>query len=199
VAPQRKKTGAIGFRVKTGYAIAVLLAGPAAAPRVLLRRQVILCDPKGFYTRQPYHAELELPEKQAEQIIERSTKTASALAHDAVRALLQDLAGAGVKCCGIGLAVGSLIDPETIGSEHMRAHALEGRLYRVVLEDAARGCRLPCIALVERDAYKKAAEVLRRTPRQLQRSVLEMGAPVGRPWRAEEKLATLAAWVSLVK
>jgi hypothetical protein len=109
------------------------------------------------------------------------------------------LTQAGHECRGVGLAVGSLIDPATLGNDHMRAHALEGRLYRGVLEDAARGCRLPCIALVEREAYKKAADVLRRTPAQLQKAVSEMGAPVGRPWRAEEKLATLAAWVSLVK
>jgi hypothetical protein len=189
--------GAIGFRVKTGYAIAVLLAGPAAAPRVLLRRQVMLCDPKNFYTRQPYHAELELPEKQAEQIIARSTKTAGALARDAVRALLEELGEAGFRCGGVGLAVGSLIDPETIASDHMRAHALEGRLYRVVLEGAAGARRLRCIALVECEAYKKAAEVLRRTPVQLQKAVAAMGDSVGRPWRAEEKLATLAAWVTL--
>lgn len=194
---ERKSPGAVGFRVKTGYAIAVLLAGPASAPRVLQRRQVMLCDPKGFYTRQPYHAELDLPEKQAERIIARSTKTAHALALDVVRALVQELVATGYECRGVGLAVGSLIDPETIGSEHMRAHALEGRLYRVVLEAAAKSCRLRHLALVEREAYKKAAEVFGRTAAQLQRAVSELGAPVGRPWRAEEKLATLAAWVFL--
>jgi hypothetical protein len=199
VASQRKQTGTIGFRVKTGYAIAVLLAGPATAPRVLSRRTVQLFDPKGFYARQPYHAALDLPEKEAAKVVERATKSSRSLAIAAVRELVAELTNAGRACRGVGLAVGSLIDPATLSNDHMRAHALEGRLYRVVLEAGSEASGLPHFALIEREAYEKAAEVLRRTPAQLRKTVSEMGSSVGRPWRAEEKLATLAAWVSLVK
>jgi len=46
---------ALGFRVKSGYAIAVALSGPASAPRILARRLVQLSDPAAPETRQPYH------------------------------------------------------------------------------------------------------------------------------------------------
>lgn len=97
----------------------------------------------------------------------------------------------------MGLVVGSVIDPLKLDNLHIRAHALEGRLYRQVLETGVKACRVPSCTLVERDAYKKAAVQLGRSPAQLKRTVSELGVAVGRPWAAEEKLATLAAWVVL--
>ena len=38
----------LGFRVKSGWAVAVLLAGSAESPQVLDRRVVQLCDPVGI-------------------------------------------------------------------------------------------------------------------------------------------------------
>jgi hypothetical protein len=52
---------AIGFRVKTGRATAVVMAGPASAPRVLSRKSLLLFDPAIPESHQPWHAELELP------------------------------------------------------------------------------------------------------------------------------------------
>jgi hypothetical protein len=46
---------AVGFRVKSGYAIAVALRGPASAPEAIVRLVVQLSDPDVAETRQPYH------------------------------------------------------------------------------------------------------------------------------------------------
>jgi len=46
----------IGFRVKSGWAAAVLLVGPAQMPRVSEHRVVELSDPAVPASRQPYHA-----------------------------------------------------------------------------------------------------------------------------------------------
>lgn len=51
---------ALGFRVRSGYAIAVALSRSASAPRVLARRIVELSDPAVPETRQPYHRLLHL-------------------------------------------------------------------------------------------------------------------------------------------
>ena len=56
----------IGFRVKTGRAIAAVVAGPVLSPRLLERREVQLWDPALPETRAPYHAALELAEAAAE-------------------------------------------------------------------------------------------------------------------------------------
>ena len=55
VTQMAKSPVALGFRVKSGFAIAVMLRGPAGAPTVIARRIVELSDPDVVETRQPYH------------------------------------------------------------------------------------------------------------------------------------------------
>src|SRR2546428_11884823 len=47
---------ALGFRVKSGWAAAAVVSGPASSPAVLHTRHVDLCDPTGPESRQPFHA-----------------------------------------------------------------------------------------------------------------------------------------------
>src|SRR5438128_9731101 len=48
----------LGFRVKSGWAAAVLLAGPGESPQLLDRRVVQLCGPTVPECKQPYHAKM---------------------------------------------------------------------------------------------------------------------------------------------
>ena len=185
---------AVGFRVKSGWAAAVLLAGPVESPRVLDHRRVDLSDPAVPGSRQPYHAGTgALEENQAKvaqriKVIERATNRS-------VTQLLEDYRGLGCVLRGAALVVGSLSDPEAIGNPHIRAHALEGRLFRTVLERALSSHGLACLVLVQSSAYAKAAVALGRTEDKLRRALADLGRPVSGPWRAEEKLAALAAWM----
>ena len=52
---------------------------------------------------------------------------------------------------GAGVVVGSLIDPAGIANDHIRIHALEGQLFRRVVEDAAARSRLACSTWRDRD------------------------------------------------
>ena len=56
---------ALGFRVKSGYAIAVALHGPSSAPGALARFVVELSDPDDANTRQPYHHDFYAHEQDA--------------------------------------------------------------------------------------------------------------------------------------
>ncbi len=47
------KPVALGFRVKSGFAIAVALRGHSDAPSAVVRRSVELSDPEGAELRQP--------------------------------------------------------------------------------------------------------------------------------------------------
>src|SRR5213078_939932 len=46
----------LGFRVKSGWAAAVLIANSAKAPTVIDSRVIELADPAAPHSRQPYHA-----------------------------------------------------------------------------------------------------------------------------------------------
>jgi len=93
--------------------------------------------------------------------------------------------------------VGSQIDPESIANSHIRAHALEGRLFRTALAEALRAHRMPCRIIVEREAFSKAILVLSRTEAELKRVLSGLRLSGKKPWRADDKLAALAAWMVL--
>lgn len=89
------------------------------------------------------------------------------------------------------------MDPESIANPHIRAHALEGRLFRTVLEDALRSRGIQCAIFTEREVYPRASNLLGQSPVQLRKAIAELGHLVSRPWRADQKVAALAAWTSL--
>src|SRR5271155_4807063 len=151
---------ALGFRVKTGRAIAVALAGPASNPRILFRREVQLCDPNVPESRQPYHGGIMPFAPATPRAVARGKKVAQRVAIAAVRALADELLSAGLRLSGVGLVVASNPDLARIGSSHVRAHALEGIFFREMLEAGARACRLPSTLLLEREALARASKGL---------------------------------------
>jgi len=177
----------------------VLVIGPAASPCVVDRQVLALSDAAVPASRQPYHAVLgarqgdrSALERRLRGIVERVTR----------RSLTQLLAryrGQGRTVRGLALVVGSVIDPASIGNDHIRAHALEGQLFRTALERAAVRARVACATHVERGLYETAAARLKRSPAELRKVVVELGRAVAGPWRADEKTATLAAWMALAR
>jgi len=188
---------ALGFRVKSGRAIAVVLAGPPRSPQVLARREIGLCDPAVPDSIQPYHAALEMKGQEAARTIERLAKLVQKAASASVGELVKEWRGAGHEIRGAALVVGSLIDPAKIGNDHIRAHALEGQLFRVSVHEALRSNGLSSVAITEREVYSTAAVSLSIPEDELKRAATELGRGVAGPWRAEEKTAAIAAWTAL--
>jgi hypothetical protein len=187
---------ALGFRVKSGYAIAVALRGPVASPRVVARQVVELSDPDLAETRQPYHHGFYTHEVDERQIAKR-LKIVERCARRSIAALLKDERLDGVTPRGAGLVVGSVIDPATVGNPHIRAHASEGRLFRSVLESALRAHGIECHVIVEKQLAAKASAGLKRGNAEIRSVVADFGKSLGGPWRAEEKAASAAAWLAL--
>jgi hypothetical protein len=188
---------AIGFRVKSGWATAVLLAGSIKSPRVLDRRVVDLCDPNIPESRQPFHSALGVHKAADEKAVTKLRKIVERCANRSVTKLIEDYCSRGHDLGGAGLVVGSEIDPATIKNPHIRAHALEGRLFREVLAAALRSNGLDCLIIVEREIYSVATTRLRQPENELRHSVAELGRTLSGPWRSDENTATLAAWLVL--
>src|SRR5262249_12254240 len=108
----------LGFRVKSGWATAILLAGPAACPRVLDRRPIELSDPETADSRQPYHAVMEAAPKDASKIESRLCKIVRDATVKSLQVLLADLANKRYQPQAGGLVVGSNIDPAQIKNDH---------------------------------------------------------------------------------
>lgn len=187
---------AIGFRVKSGRAIAVVLAGPVAAPKPIARHIVELSDPDIAETRQPYHDGFGTAQEDIREIARR-VKIVERCAKQSVAALLKDERLRDTPSRRAALVVGSVIDPAQVGNLHIRAHANEGRLFRTVLEEALRSHGVDCAVIVEKQLAAKAAADLRRPSADITRAVAAFGKTLGGPWRADEKAAATAAWLAL--
>jgi hypothetical protein len=189
---------AIGFRVKSGFAVAVVIEGPAASPLAIARHIVEMSDPNERWTRQPYHNRMFKTETDEGEIARR-VKIVKRCAKKSVSELIDQIRRAPLSGARLSaaLVVGSVVDPATIGSPHMRAHANEGRLFRTVLEDALKSQGISVDVFVEKTLATKAAIVLGRPPAALDKVVAGFGETLGTPWRAEEKGAATAAWMIL--
>ena len=188
---------AVGLRVKSGWATAVLVVGPVGSPRAISRSVVDLSDEGDPDSRQPYHAVLEMNENDGSKLLKRLEKVVERVTNRSVTDLLKDYRNTGNDVRAAGLVVGSVADPASIANDHIRAHSLEGQLFRTTLEAALRASGLECSVIVEREAYAKAAGVLGKSSEDLKQTLSELGRQVGGPWRADEKMAALVAWMAL--
>ena len=163
---QGRSRTAVGFTVKSGWASAILLAGPVASPRVLDSQRIDLSDPAIPESRQPYHAGFATARTSGPEL-SRLIASVERFGRQSVKDLVQKYQSAEHELRGAGVVVGSLIDPARIGNEHIRIHALEGRLFRGVVEDAVARHKLACSIWRERDLYGFATRMFKRPEEEL--------------------------------
>lgn len=189
---------ALGFTVKSGWACAVVLDGPVASPNVVASRRIELSDPANADGRQPYHAAAGTARKPGPQL-DKLVASVEKFGRQSVDAFIREQEKAGRRFDGVGIVVGSLIDPAHIGNDHIRIHALEGQLFRGIVKAAVDRRQLASSVWRERDLYEFAEKQLRRSEVELRRTVAELGRQLMGPWRAEHKAASVAALLTLRK
>ena len=186
----------LGFRVKSGWAVSILIGGSARSPHLCESDAIKLSDPRNPEMRQAYHAAMGMLETNASKLKRRMQSVRQATEKSVVD-LLKRCTDRGYKVRRAALVVGSVIDPASIANPHIRAHALEGRLFRTTLETALQSREIQYAIFIERDMYAAASKLLGQSRTQIQRTVAHLGHSVNGPWRADQKLAALAAWMSL--
>jgi hypothetical protein len=178
---------ALGLSIHTGWAAAVVAAGDLDAPQIVLREELeLLGDPQRFV----YHRAAEGPPTDAERSIAAAAREAARRARDALEALQTKAADAGARlvCCSLVAKLTPMPGPlSAVLAAHPKLHTAEACLYRDTLAQAARALALK-VEIVPPDRALASA-----TAQQLKRA----GAAAGRPWGKDQKLAALAAWMTL--
>ena len=192
----KPQPAALGFRVKSGWAAAVLLAGPTRSPQLCDVRRIDLSDPRLPETRQPYHAAMGKLETNTTKI-NRRMRVVRSIAQQSIATLLAGYRKKGCAISRAALVVGSQVDPDSIANAHIRAHAFEGQLFRSALEEALQTYAIRTEILVERNAYAQAAAKLKESNDNVRCVIRNFGRVAKGPWRAQQKLAALAAWLAL--
>jgi hypothetical protein len=196
ISNEMRSRAALGFRVKSGWAAAVMLKGSARSPQLCDVQRIDLSDPRLPETRQPYHAAMGKLETDPRKIAQR-VRVVRRTAQRSIATLLAGYRQNGYSIKRAALVVGSRIDPTSVANPHIRAHAFEGRLFRSVLEKSLQTHRIRTDVLIERDAYAQAAIQLEQSDENVRRMVQNFSRETEAPWRAEQKLAAVAAWVAL--
>src|SRR5436309_13631562 len=123
---------AVGYRVKSGWAAAVVLSGPSSSPSVLHSRGIELSDPAVPDSRQPYHAvddaqgDLEPDDGRLRERV-RVVRRAAA---QPTGELLNECRANGWNPERAAIVTRSLSDPSTRLAPHSRAHAMDAHLAR---------------------------------------------------------------------
>ncbi len=174
----------IGFRAKTGRAIAIALKREHSSPAYLARWEVVLHDPHVPETGQPHHHVMELPWSDAQTEVRPIEQRIEDIAVEVLAGLLAELQSQGFKVHGVGVVGSPDRNLEKIGNRHMRAHAAEGILFRRVLELAAAKHQLKWRGFSDRTLGE---------PDNMKTALTAIGHAAGRPWRADERAAAVAA------
>lgn len=190
---------AIGFRAHSGWAAFAVVEKTGGSVNLLERGRVELVE--GATPRQPYHAAENLPFKQAEKLIGDSFSQARKLAQRHLVSVLQaGNAERTLVAAGVLSASGrSLPDLAAILASHTLIHAAEGEMFRAVLCESCARHQIPVIRVKERELYSTAAAELEISTEQIQGRLSEMGRLIGPPWRQDQKMAALIAWLALAR
>ena len=194
------KTAALGFRVHSGWAAAVVLSVEKRAPVVLARERAHLVETFTYEFRQPYHTAEKMPFEKAGKFIARVRTEARQLACQAIHGLHSDLEKQGYQLtrCGLLLASGRpLPELPKILASHALIHTADGELFREAIVHGCDRCGLKMESIRERELLDVAGKSFRLKPAELLRRVTELGKPLGAPWSQDEKFATLSAWLAL--
>ena len=191
---------AIGFRAHSGWAAMVVASAHARLPEIVFRGRIALIDEASPKTKQPYHTARDLGLAQGEQFVANCAARAEQLAAEALAKQLKLLRAQNhrVESCALLLASGRALPPlEKILGSHPMLHTAEGELFRKALSRAGESCHLQVIGIREREVFDRATAVLGISQPELRAKLNEMGRALGPPWREDEKLAALAAWIAL--
>jgi hypothetical protein len=191
---------ALGFRTHSGWAAVVAVTAESDLPAIVGRWEIDLCNASISGSKQPYHTAEPMPLSQAAAFLHRCTVATDGLAVRALQTIGTELKARGFSLVGCGLLTGSgrtLPPLERILASHAVIHAAEGEFYRDAIVRAGKELRLPLTRVREKDAYAQAAKLLALAPERIVVRIAKVGRAVGAPWAQDQKLAALAAWVSL--
>jgi hypothetical protein len=187
----------IGLRAKTARAIVVAIAASGDSPHAVTRAEVKLNTNGKRDLYQPFHEVMHLPWDEAILAVRDAERAIETIATHRLKSLVSELRNRGFEVGSVAIVGAPERNLKAIGSPHIRAHAAEGVLFRHVWQVAAQAVGAHAEAFPEKDIETLAAARLRLSVQALRARLAEFGETLGRPWRADEKAAAMAAWVAL--
>ena len=196
---------ALGFSVHTGWAALVAIARSGGANLTVLDRRRIGMLPVPLTPRQDayphvFHAARELPLADAERFIRKAEEEARVRARDELATAVEGLRAAGHRVLEGAIITGRESPSralEEILQSHTLVHAAEGALFRAVIRGASEDLGLRVLQVPAPELVRRAARALGVPKEEVPDLLTRIGRPLGPPWTADHKAATLAAVLAL--
>lgn len=189
---------ALGFRAMRGGSVVVAVAVEAGKPRLLLSRFLATAVEGDRLAREPYHVAVELARDggDARAAVAEGRRRQDAMAAEGLKTLLGQLPGPVTAALLVNRAgwMTDLLEYSLFAPEH--PPVAEGLAVRDALRAAFAACRIESVELDEKSLPARAAETLALPEAAIEAALRGMGADAGKPWRKEQKLACIAAWVT---
>jgi hypothetical protein len=185
------KHAAIGIRAHSGWGAVVVIAGSSTTIDVIDRRRIAITDPNIAGANQPYHFAQGQKLSDAEAYLADCAALSQRLASQGLGEVVDELRRREYvpMGCAIVLASGRpLPSLSQILDSHPLIHTAEGEFFRQAFWKACGLLEIPVTGIRERDLDGQI---------QLRDQIAALGKSIGPPWTADQKIASLAAWLVL--
>ncbi len=200
----------VGFRALRGGSVVVGVAVEKGAPRVVLSSFLATTADGDRLSLEPYVVAAEMkrgPDGQASDEAKAAVAEGRKRQAEIAVSALGDLFGK-MRASGREPVVAALLVNRAGWMTDLLAYSLfapehpavaEGLAVRETLRFAFGRVGVETVELDEKSLPERASEKLGISPADLDVRLKALGADAGRPWRKEQKLACLAAWVALAQ
>jgi hypothetical protein len=201
---------ALGFRAGRGGSVVVGVAMNGREPRVVLSTFLATATEGDRLSLEPYHVAYEIGRDprgrisaEARAAVAEGRKRQDRLAvkglDDLVRTLEAEKYRPSVAALLVNRAgwLTDLLEHSLSAPEH--PPVTEGLAVREALRSAFKRSGIKTIELDEKSLLDAAAKQLRLSPADIDMRLKDLGATAGKPWRKEQKLACLAAWLGVAR
>jgi len=191
---------ALGFKLHTGWAALVAVAGDPERIQVLLRRRIELLPPNSAIPRFVYHAASEMPLARATELVQSGREASLQAASLAVQDAVEELSARGIRIDVCGVLAGSTVVPKDLAAilrSHPMIHSAEGALFQGAIVSACESRGLTVVLAREREIWMRAAAAWGITESGLRKNVDGLRKSLGPPWSADHKVSTAIALLAL--
>lgn len=198
----------LGLRAFRGGALAVAVSIETGAPRILLSTILATSADGDRLSREPYQVASEMARDpdgkasaEAVAAVAEGRRRQDALATSNLQDIARRLENAGHERAVAALLVNragwvtNLLDYSLAWPDHVPV--AEGLAVRDALRAALGSTGIETIEYDEKTLHDLAAQTLDLSPPGIDAHLKAMGTTAGKPWRKEQKLACLAAWIAV--
>jgi hypothetical protein len=191
---------ALGFRLHTGWAAVVVVAGAPGKLEVPLRRRTELLPPGNSIPRFVYHKAAELPSHQAAELVRQAEIASRKIANIAIKEILDHIRSLNLVVKSAGIPCGSRQVPKdlsTVLGSHPMIHTAEGTLFQQAMTTACKANGLAVVTTREREVWSNAAAAWGMNELELHKQIDRLRKSIGAPWGGDQKTAAAFAVLAL--